>query len=72
MEITTYQKEAARTCARIDNGIIDDMHMVLGMQTEVAEIADVYKKYIAYEKKIRFSKHQRGNWRYYVVFCQPM
>ena len=52
MEINNYQKEAARTCAAIDGGIIDDLHMVLGMQTEVAEIADVYKKHIAYGKEL--------------------
>lgn len=52
MEINKYQEEASRTCASIDGGLLDDMHMVLGMQTEVAEIADVYKKHIAYGKEL--------------------
>lgn len=52
MEINKYQEEASRTCASIDGGILDDMHMILGMQTEVAEIADVYKKHIAYGKEL--------------------
>ena len=52
MEISTYQKEASRTCAKTENLLMDDLHMVLGMQTEVAEIADVYKKHIAYGKEL--------------------
>lgn len=54
MEIKTYQEKASRTLAAIENGtgILDELHMVLGMQTEVAEIADVYKKHIAYGKEL--------------------
>jgi NTP pyrophosphatase (non-canonical NTP hydrolase) len=52
MNINDYQLKAARTCAKIDGAIMDDLHMVLGMQTEAAEIADVYKKHIAYKKEL--------------------
>lgn len=52
MNINDYQNKAARTCAKIDGGIMDDIHMILGIQTESAEIADAYKKYIAYKNPL--------------------
>lgn len=69
MEINKYQKEAARTCAKIDGGILDDLHMALGMQTEAAEIADVYKKCIAYKKPIDYVniKEELGDLMWYIV-----
>jgi len=69
MEINTYQAEAARTCAKIDGAIMDDLHMVLGMQTEAAEIADVYKKCIAYKKPLDFVniKEEVGDLMWYVA-----
>ena len=47
MNTKEYQLKAARTLASLPTSLDDDIHMILGMQTEVAEIADVYKKYIA-------------------------
>ena len=69
MDINTYQTEAARTCAKIDGAIMDDLHMVLGMQTEAAEIADVYKKTIAYRKPLDFVniKEEIGDLMWYVA-----
>ena len=69
MDINTYQVEAARTCAKIDGAIMDDLHMVLGMQTEAAEIADVYKKCIAYKKPLDFVniKEEVGDLMWYVA-----
>jgi NTP pyrophosphatase (non-canonical NTP hydrolase) len=52
MEIKEYQLEAARTIVVLETPILDDLHMVLGMQTESAELADVYKKHIAYGKEL--------------------
>ncbi len=52
MEIKTYQEKAARTLAKLETPFLDDLHMVLGMQTEVAEIADAYKKHIAYGREL--------------------
>lgn len=52
MEISEYQEKASRTMANLNSPLLDDLHMVLGMQTEVAEIADVYKKYMAYGKEL--------------------
>ena len=69
MNINDYQNKAARTCAKIDGAIMDDLHMVLGMQTEAAEIADVYKKTIAYKKPLDFVniKEEVGDLMWYVA-----
>lgn len=52
MEIRDYQFKASRTLANLESPIMDDLHMVMGMQTESAEIADAYKKHIAYGKNL--------------------
>ena len=69
MEINTYQGKAARTLAKIDGNILDDLHMILGMQTEVAEIADVYKKCIAYKKPLDYVniKEELGDAMWYIA-----
>jgi NTP pyrophosphatase (non-canonical NTP hydrolase) len=69
MEIQTYQFKATRTLAEIDGNILDDLHMVIGMQTEVAEIADVYKKHIAYKKPIDYVniKEELGDAMWYIA-----
>jgi NTP pyrophosphatase (non-canonical NTP hydrolase) len=69
MNINDYQLKAARTCAKIDGAIMDDLHMVLGMQTEAAEIADVYKKTIAYKKPLDFVniKEEVGDLMWYIA-----
>lgn len=69
MEINNYQAEAARTCANIDGGILDDVHMILGFVTESAEVADVYKKYIAYKKELDLVnvKEELGDLLWYIA-----
>jgi NTP pyrophosphatase (non-canonical NTP hydrolase) len=69
MEINTYQFKAARTLAEIDGNILDDLHMIIGMQTEVAEIADVYKKHIAYKKPVDYVniKEELGDTMWYIA-----
>lgn len=69
MNINEYQEKASRTCAKIDGAILDDLHMVLGMQTEAAEIADVYKKTIAYKKPLDFVniKEEIGDIMWYIA-----
>ena len=56
MNLQEYQSAAARTCPTLnslpDLNSLDNLHMVLGMVTEVAELADVFKKNIAYGKAI--------------------
>ena len=54
MEIQEYQGKASRTMANLNSPLLDDLHMVLGMQTEVAEIADFEK-----ELGIKFTKFKK-------------
>ncbi len=69
MNIKEYQEKAARTCAKIDGGIMDDIHMILGIQTESAEIADAYKKYIAYNNPLDLVnvKEEIGDTLWYIA-----
>jgi NTP pyrophosphatase (non-canonical NTP hydrolase) len=69
MEIKEYQEQSSRTFAQIDNGVLDDMHMILGMQTEVAEIADAFKKSIAYNKPLDLTnvKEEIGDVMWYIA-----
>lgn len=52
MNTVQYQEQATRTLALLESRLMDDMHMILGMQTEVSELADAYKKHIAYGKPL--------------------
>jgi len=52
MEIPEYVIEARKTRSGSDPKFPDDLHMVLGLVTEVGEIADVFKKNMAYGKDV--------------------
>lgn len=52
MEFKEYQEKAARTLAQLENPLMNELHMVMGLATESAEIVDVYKKHIAYGKEL--------------------
>lgn len=61
MTLNEYTAAAARTCPQLGYSRtseptraspIDNAHMVFGMVTEVAELADVFKKDMAYGKPI--------------------
>lgn len=69
MEIKEYQELSRRTNAQLDTPLLDDLHMVLGMQTEVAEIADAYKKHMAYGRELDLVnvKEELGDALFYVA-----
>ncbi len=56
MEYKDYQKETKRTCPKLsDNlreGLVDELHMVIGISTESGELLDAYKKHFAYGKEL--------------------
>lgn len=60
MKLEEYIQEASRTCPELSlyaseatrASHTDNVHMVLGMVTEAAELADVFKKNMAYGKTI--------------------
>ncbi len=73
MEWKEYQEEAFRTNANLGNRQLDNLHMVLGMLTEVGELADVFKKNLAYGKEIDWVnvKEEIFDTMWYVAgFCE--
>ncbi len=72
MDTKTYQRLSARTAALLGNDTLDLLHMLLGMATELGELSDVYKRYIAYGKEIDLVnvKEELGDLMWYVSnFC---
>lgn len=72
MEINQYQQKAIRTLAKLQTPMEDDLHMLLGIQTESAELSDVYKKKLAYNKNVDLInvKEEIGDLMWYVAnFC---
>ena len=69
MEIREYQQKAERTLAKTKDSLTDDLHMILGIQTESAEISDVYKKHIAYGKELDLVnvKEELGDQMWYIA-----
>lgn len=69
MEIQEYQNKVQRTLAELESPFEDNLHMVLGMQTEVAEIADVFKKYLAYRREIDWVnvREELGDTMWYIA-----
>lgn len=68
LTLEEYSKLTGRTLSDCGSSIMNDLHMILGMQTEVAEIADVYKKHIAYGKDLDLVnvKEEIGDLLWYV------
>ena len=50
--IEQYQKDASRTFLSKEDKTIDIFHCIIGMQTELGELADAYKKHIFYGKEL--------------------
>lgn len=67
--IEEYQQLSQRTNAKLENSTLDNLHMCLGLQTESAEISDVFKKHIAYGKDVDWVnvKEELGDLMFYVV-----
>jgi NTP pyrophosphatase (non-canonical NTP hydrolase) len=69
MTIENYQEEVKRTLTDLPGVLDNELHMVLGMTTESSEIADVYKKALAYNKPIDYInvKEEIGDLMFYVA-----
>lgn len=73
MDWNTYQKEAFKTNAKLGDNLQDNLHMILGMLTEVGELADVFKKHIAYKTDVDWVnvKEELADLMWYVAgFCE--
>lgn len=51
MDAKTYQEEAHRTVSPLESFNENCYHMLFGLATEVGELTDLYKKYMAYGKE---------------------
>jgi NTP pyrophosphatase (non-canonical NTP hydrolase) len=69
-----YQELAQRTCADLGSKKLNNLHMKMGLITELAEAIDVYKKKIAYKKDIDYVNLQEeliGDVFWYAVnYCR--
>jgi NTP pyrophosphatase (non-canonical NTP hydrolase) len=73
MNIKEFVEKAGRTDAPLSSPQNHDFHMIFGMLTEVGELADVYKKNLAYNKPIDIVnvKEELGDLLWYVAnFCR--
>ncbi len=72
MDLKIYQKEASRTLPNLSTQKDDINHMLLGMLTEIGELADIFKKNQAYGKEIDWvnaSEEVADIMWYLVNFC---
>ena len=69
MEWTEYQEKAFRTNAYLGDMFMDNAHMVFGLVTETAELADILKKYMAYGKDIDWTnfREEMGDIMWYIA-----
>lgn len=73
MNFKEYIKEAERTSADLGDKRLDNLHYILGMVTEVGELADAFKKELAYGKPIDWvnAKEELFDIMWYVAnFCR--
>ena len=68
MKLNDYVKWTGNTCAKLESKLMDNIHMLLGMTTEIGELQDVFKKYIAYKKEIDWVnvKEELGDLLFYI------
>ena len=52
MDFKQYQVEAARTMAPLKTLEENNLHMVMGMVTEAAELLNVFKNHLAYNRPV--------------------
>jgi len=52
MQLKEYCEKANRTNANLETWQLNDLHMILGMMTEIGELADTFKKELAYNKNL--------------------
>jgi NTP pyrophosphatase (non-canonical NTP hydrolase) len=71
MDIKEYSEKASRTLAST-LPYLNNLHMILGMVTETGELADIFKKDLAYGKSIDWVNAQEeiGDLMWYIAnFC---
>jgi len=68
MKINEYCKLANRTNADLGSETSNTIHMLMGMQTEIGELTDPFKKQFAYNKPIDWFnvKEEIGDLMWYI------
>lgn len=76
MNLKQYTEWTENTCAtlpnqsieRLESNFLNNVHMVLGISTEAGELEDVFKKHLAYGKKIDWVnvREEIGDIMYYI------
>jgi NTP pyrophosphatase (non-canonical NTP hydrolase) len=72
MELSKYQELAGKTLSKLPTNQLDNMHLTMGMVTEAAELIDVFKKNLAYERPIDWVNvgEEIGDLMWYIAnFC---
>lgn len=72
MNTREYSKGVARTMKILKTSELNQEHMLLGMITKVGELADAFKKHIAYDKDLDWINIQEelGDLIFYIFgFC---
>lgn len=73
MKLKDYVNWTGNTCAKLATPLLDDVHMIFGMATEVGELMDSYKKNIAYNSELDMINVQEeiGDIMFYIAsFCR--
>lgn len=73
IKLENYTKWTGKTCAKLYSQKDDINHMLFGMITEVGELIDIFKKDLAYNKKIDWVnvEEELGDLMFYVAsFCR--
>ena len=69
MNLKEYAEKAKRTCPALSTKQADNIHMSLGIVTEAGELADIFKKNLAYRKPIDWvnAKEEIGDAMWYII-----
>jgi NTP pyrophosphatase (non-canonical NTP hydrolase) len=73
LKLENYVKWTGKVCAKLDTRKDDITHMLFGMQTEVGELTDIFKKSLAYNKDIDWVnvEEELGDIMFYIAsFCR--
>jgi NTP pyrophosphatase (non-canonical NTP hydrolase) len=73
MKLQEYVDWTENTCAKLSDHRENNLHMVIGMLTEIGELADPFKKELAYSKDIDWVnvEEELGDIMFYIAsFCR--
>lgn len=73
MKLNEYVEWTKNTCVTLESKDMDNVHMLLGMSTEIGELQDIFKKHYAYNKEMDWvnAKEEIGDLMFYISsFCR--